>query len=117
MISLFLTFALAACPSMFGKKNADGTWNFAEGVQQPGMVEVEVDENCKAQADDLELLKGKYKVNASKKAARLAEESDAKAKEEARKARKKVLQDKVQGSQELTYEEAMEAIKILMREK
>ena len=117
MLSLFLTFALAACPPMFGKKNADGTWNFAEGVQQSGMVEVEVDETCKAQPDDLELLKGKYKVNAAKKAARLTEEVDAKSKEEVRKARKKALQDKVQGNQELTYEEATEAIKILMKEK
>jgi len=110
MLALFLSLALAACPQMYGVKNADGSWNFAEGAAQSGMIPVEVDENCKAHGEDLELKGGKYKVTASLKKARLDAEKAQDDLIEAKKQRLKALT----GKPKLTDDEKDEAIKMLL---
>lgn len=73
MIALFLSIAMAACPTMYGKQNPDSSWSFSE-VQESGMIEADTDNQCRTWASAYVLQNGKWKIDAALKAAAKASE-------------------------------------------
>lgn len=95
MIELFLSIAMAACPTMYGKQNQDGSWNFST-EQIEGMIEVETDAKCQAEADIYELKNGKYKaVKALKDAKKASEDLEKEDSKLITKKALKALEDRV----------------------